>query len=183
MPTSNPNILLAALGSNVVEVDVEKKRTGRIVAFVSTDDNAEGTRFNDGKATPQGVFIVGRMNRAWRDGQPGKLFAMDLRVPGNSFGLMTILGPTEVRHCLLQCCFYGDACAHGGFCRVAWLNITSWIAFVSGAESLQSNAQSVKRLEIHQNKLDVTWNSLSNFAGLLSKWHGLGSGQGRLLLH
>ena len=96
VPTSNPNILLAALGSNVVEVDVEKRKTGRIVAFVSTDDNAEGTRFNDGKATPQGVFIVGRMNRAWRDGQPGKLFAMDLRVPGNSFGLLTILGPTEV---------------------------------------------------------------------------------------
>ncbi len=98
VPTSNPNILLAALGSNVVEVNVSEKKTGRIVAFVSTDDNAEGTRFNDGKATPQGVFIVGRMNRAWRDGQPGKLFAMDLRVPGNSFGLMTILGPTEVSH-------------------------------------------------------------------------------------
>lgn len=96
VPTSDPNILLAALGSNVVEVNVSAKKTGRIVAFVSTDDNAEGTRFNDGKATPQGVFIVGRMNRAWRDGQPGKLFAMDLRVPGNSFGLMTILGPTEV---------------------------------------------------------------------------------------
>ncbi|KAL0033741.1 hypothetical protein WJX77_003366 [Trebouxia sp. C0004] len=96
VPTSDPNILLAALGSNVVEVNVSEKKTGRIVAFVSTDDNAEGTRFNDGKATPQGVFIVGRMNRAWRDGQPGKLFAMDLRVPGNSFGLMTILGPTEV---------------------------------------------------------------------------------------
>lgn len=97
VPTTDPNILLAALGSNVVEVDVEKKKTGRIVAFVSTDDNAEGTRFNDGKATPQGVFIVGRMNKAWREGQPGKLFAMDLRVPGNSFGLLTILGPTEVR--------------------------------------------------------------------------------------
>ena len=96
MPTSDPNILLAALGSNVVEVNIEKRKAGRIVAFVSTDDNAEGTRFNDGKATPQGVFIVGRMNRAWREGQPGKLFAMDLRVPGNSFGLLTILGPTEV---------------------------------------------------------------------------------------
>ena len=99
MPTSDPNILLAALGSNVVEVNIEKRKAGRIVAFVSTDDNAEGTRFNDGKATPQGVFIVGRMNRAWREGQPGKLFAMDLRVPGNSFGLLTILGPTEVSAC------------------------------------------------------------------------------------
>jgi len=96
VPTNDPNLLLAALGSNVVEVNVEKRKAGRIVAFVSTDDNAEGTRFNDGKATPQGVFIVGRMNRAWRDGQPGKLFAMDLRVPGNTFGLLTILGPTEV---------------------------------------------------------------------------------------
>ena len=97
VPTTDPNILLAALGSNVVEVNVQNRKTGRIVAFVSTDDNAEGTRFNDGKATPQGVFIVGRMNRLWREGQPGKLFAMDLRVPGNSFGLLTILGPTEVR--------------------------------------------------------------------------------------
>lgn len=99
VPTNDPNLLLAALGSNVVEVNVEKRKAGRIVAFVSTDDNAEGTRFNDGKATPQGVFIVGRMNRAWRDGQPGKLFAMDLRVPGNTFGLLTILGPTEVTYC------------------------------------------------------------------------------------
>ncbi len=114
MPTSDPNILLAALGSNVVEVNVSEKKTGRIVAFVSTDDNAEGTRFNDGKATPQGVFIVGRMNRAWRDGQPGKLFAMDLRVPGNSFGLMTILGPTEVSQFIrvtLFCAQSSAACA------------------------------------------------------------------------
>ena len=114
VPTSDPNILLAALGSNVVEVNVSEKKTGRIVAFVSTDDNAEGTRFNDGKATPQGVFIVGRMNRAWRDGQPGKLFAMDLRVPGNSFGLMTILGPTEVSHLIrviLSCAWSSAAIA------------------------------------------------------------------------
>ena len=59
-PTTDPNKLLAALGSNVVEVDVSARKTGKIVAFVSADDNANGTRFNDGKATPQGVFIVGR---------------------------------------------------------------------------------------------------------------------------
>lgn len=62
------------------------------------DDNAEGTRFNDGKATPQGVFIVGRLHRDWRGGQPGKVFALDLR-GGSSFGLVTIVGPAEVRIC------------------------------------------------------------------------------------
>ena len=65
------------------------------------DDNAEGTRFNDGKATPQGVFIVGRLHRDWRGGQPGKVFALDLR-GGSSFGLVTIVGPAEVRICYMD---------------------------------------------------------------------------------
>lgn len=94
-PTTDPNKLLAALGSNVVEVDVSARKTGKIVAFVSSEDNASGTRFNDGKATPQGVFIVGRMNSAWREGEPGKLFALDLRT-GSQFGLVTVVGSTEV---------------------------------------------------------------------------------------
>lgn len=93
--TTDPNMLVAALGSNVVEVYVNERKTGRILAFVGTDDNAEGTRFNDGKATPQGVFIVGRLHRDWRGGQPGKVFALDLR-GGSSFGLVTIVGPAEV---------------------------------------------------------------------------------------
>ena len=152
-------MLVAALGSNVVEVYVNERKTGRILAFVGTgahsrgvfpvcthclleqvmslpalpacctrrckgplapalcpaapwcdcnrvlpctpaDDNAEGTRFNDGKATPQGVFIVGRLHRDWRGGQPGKVFALDLR-GGSSFGLVTIVGPAEVHICYM----------------------------------------------------------------------------------
>lgn len=39
------------------------------------------------------------MNSAWRDGEPGKLFALDLRT-GTQFGLVTVVGSTEV-----CCCF------------------------------------------------------------------------------
>ena len=62
---------------------------------------ARRSRACDGKATPQGVFIVGRLHRDWRAGQPGKVFALDLR-GGSSFGLVTIVGPAEVRICYMD---------------------------------------------------------------------------------
>ena len=34
--TTDPNMLVAALGSNVVEVYVNERKTGRILAFVGT---------------------------------------------------------------------------------------------------------------------------------------------------
>lgn len=34
-------------------------------------------RFNDGKVSPQGTLLVGRMHSKWRDGQRGRLYRLD----------------------------------------------------------------------------------------------------------
>ena len=34
-------------------------------------------RFNDGKVTPQGTLLVGRMHAKWREGKRGRLYALD----------------------------------------------------------------------------------------------------------
>ncbi|GAB4813394.1 hypothetical protein N2152v2_000440 [Parachlorella kessleri] len=76
VPTSDPKILLAALSRDIVEVDVAK----------------EDMRFNDGKVSPQGVLVVGRMHSKWRDGKAGRLYRLD---PGSS-ELVEVMGPSEV---------------------------------------------------------------------------------------
>ena len=38
---------------------------------------AEGMRFNDGKVSPQGTFVVGRMHAKWREGNRGRLYRLD----------------------------------------------------------------------------------------------------------
>ena len=56
---------------------------GRVLKAVATvpEEHAwegppSGMRFNDGKASPGGVFIVGRMHMDWRNGQPGRLYRL-----------------------------------------------------------------------------------------------------------
>ena len=34
-------------------------------------------RFNDGKVSPQGTLLVGRMHAKWRDGERGRLYRLD----------------------------------------------------------------------------------------------------------
>ncbi len=34
-------------------------------------------RFNDGKVSPQGSLLVGRMHAKWRDGERGRLYRLD----------------------------------------------------------------------------------------------------------
>lgn len=34
-------------------------------------------RFNDGKVSPSGTLLVGRMHSKWRDGNPGRLYRLD----------------------------------------------------------------------------------------------------------
>ena len=38
---------------------------------------AEGMRFNDGKVSPAGSLLVGRMHNKWRDGERGRLYRLD----------------------------------------------------------------------------------------------------------
>lgn len=53
---------------------------------------SDGYRFNDGKVTPKGTLLVGRMSTRWRDGEPGRLYRLD---PGSSV-LVEVMGPSEV---------------------------------------------------------------------------------------
>lgn len=39
--------------------------------------HTENMRFNDGKVSPQGSLVVGRMHSKWRDGQRGRLYRLD----------------------------------------------------------------------------------------------------------
>lgn len=59
-------------------MDIAQKRVVREVATVPEEHGWEGPptgmRFNDGKACPGGVFIIGRMHMDWRKGQPGRLY-------------------------------------------------------------------------------------------------------------
>ncbi|EFN53462.1 hypothetical protein CHLNCDRAFT_136730 [Chlorella variabilis] len=108
VPTSNPNILLAALEASclpsladcldawlardIVEVDVAAGTTGRVLATTPEEHGVDGMRFNDGKVSPQGTLLVGRMHCKWRDGQRGRLYRLD---PGSS-QLVEVLRPEEV---------------------------------------------------------------------------------------
>ncbi|PSC74213.1 SMP-30 gluconolaconase LRE domain [Micractinium conductrix] len=74
--TSDPNKLLAALERDIVEVDATTGATGRVLATSPEEHGVEGYRHNDGKATPQGSLLVGRMHSKWRDGNPGRLYAL-----------------------------------------------------------------------------------------------------------
>lgn len=47
---------------------------------------AEGLRFNDGKVSPQGSLLVGRMHTKWREGKRGRLYRLD---PGSRCGTST----------------------------------------------------------------------------------------------
>ena len=48
---------------------------GKAIATVPEDHgHHEKRRFNDGKASPGGVFLVGRMHLDFDDGQPGRFY-------------------------------------------------------------------------------------------------------------
>jgi sugar lactone lactonase YvrE len=61
-----------------------------------------GFRFNDGKCDPKGRFLVGNMNKDWRDpeARKGKLFKMveppELRHEDNLDGMLHQYGPNAV---------------------------------------------------------------------------------------
>lgn len=60
---------------SVFPVDVAKREIGKAIATVPEHHGAhpppEGFRFNDGKASPGGVFLVGRMHMK---GDPGRFY-------------------------------------------------------------------------------------------------------------
>ena len=55
-------------------MDVTNRSVVRTIATVPEEHGIENMRFNDGKASPGGMFIVGRMHMGWRDGNWGRLY-------------------------------------------------------------------------------------------------------------
>lgn len=58
----------------IVPVHVQQRTFGQPLLTVPEDHGVESMRFNDGKASPGGKVIIGRMHAKWRDGNPGRLY-------------------------------------------------------------------------------------------------------------
>lgn len=75
--TSDPDTLLIALSRSVYSLSVS---TGRLsaepLATLPESEGVEGLRFNDGKVSPGGVFVIGRLHSKWRDGFKGAVYAL-----------------------------------------------------------------------------------------------------------
>jgi hypothetical protein len=78
--TSDPSLLLAATrrAVRVVRVGGGPRGAERALAEAPAAHGAgEALRFNDGKVSPQGAFILGRMHSDWRKGERGRLYSLD----------------------------------------------------------------------------------------------------------
>ena len=68
-------------------MDVNSRKVGEAIATVPEEHGAEpppgGLRFNDGKASPGGVLIVGRMHMNFSEGEPGRLYRSATSVLGH----------------------------------------------------------------------------------------------------
>ncbi|CAL8465500.1 g5036 [Coccomyxa elongata] len=90
--TADPNTVLVAMHRTIVTLDVRAKSFGKPLLEVPEDHGVDSMRFNDGKGSPGGAFIVGRMHSKWRDGEPGRLYRADVKIGK----LEELLGPEEV---------------------------------------------------------------------------------------
>ncbi len=65
LPTTQSNVLLAALEKDIVLVDYADPKQPQLRTIASTPDDhgkpVDGWRFNDAKASPGGVLIAGRL--------------------------------------------------------------------------------------------------------------------------
>lgn len=86
--TPDPNVVLAALSRTVVPITFHPPTdattppaAATIGPPLATLDESEGVadmRFNDGKVSPRGAFIIGRLHSKWRDGHSGAVYRLDL---------------------------------------------------------------------------------------------------------
>lgn len=76
--TSDPGKLLVALSRSVHVVDVSSSSFDAtpLATLGEGEGVEEGMRFNDGKVSPQGTFIIGRMHSKWREGKKGAVYAL-----------------------------------------------------------------------------------------------------------
>lgn len=77
--TPDPDIVLATLHRTIVEVNVPNRTLGQTLSIVPEGHGVDDMRFNDGKAAPGGVLILGRMHLSMDPSNPGRLYSLDLR--------------------------------------------------------------------------------------------------------
>lgn len=68
--------LLICRAHDVVRLDVERGSVLQVIATVPGQQHDPAMRFNDGKASPQGVLVTGYMHADWRNGHAGRLYAL-----------------------------------------------------------------------------------------------------------
>ena len=86
--TPDVNVVLAALSRTVVAVRFHPPTTpaspptaatiGRPLATLDEGEGVTDMMFNDGKVSPRGAFVVGRLHSKWRDGHTGAVYRLDL---------------------------------------------------------------------------------------------------------
>ena len=104
--TSDPITLLVALSRSVHSLDVSNggKLSEQPLATLPESEGVEGLRFNDGKVSPRGTFVVGRLHSKWREGHKGAVYALKKKKESSSssssssseWALERVLGPEEV---------------------------------------------------------------------------------------
>ncbi|KAL6784993.1 hypothetical protein ACKKBG_A02000 [Auxenochlorella protothecoides x Auxenochlorella symbiontica] len=93
VPTNDPTKILVATQRDILVVDVPgRKVTKQAIATTPEEHGTEGFRFNDGKVSPSGTLLIGRMSNKWRKGERGRQYRLD---PGSST-LVEVMSPEEV---------------------------------------------------------------------------------------
>ncbi|KFM27943.1 Regucalcin [Auxenochlorella protothecoides] len=93
VPTNDPTKILVATQRDILVVDVPgRKVTKQAIATTPKEHGTEGFRFNDGKVSPSGTLLIGRMSNKWRKGARGRQYRLD---PGSST-LVEVMSPEEV---------------------------------------------------------------------------------------
>lgn len=97
--TEDPNILLAALRRTIILFDLTKQTVVSEIASVPEEHGIEGYRFNDGKISPAGVFIGGRMHSTGDklDGQHSHWYRLEWHNEMTKSRLVQLLGPDGVQ--------------------------------------------------------------------------------------
>lgn len=59
-------------------INVVEQSVGAAIATVPDSHGLDEMRFNDGKASPGGALVVGRMHMRFAEGEPGRLYRLAL---------------------------------------------------------------------------------------------------------
>ena len=95
--TSDPKTLLVALSRSVYSLNaVTGELSDAPLATLDEREGVEGLRFNDGKVSPKGAFVIGRLHSKWRDGEKGAVYCLRKEKSDSSWSLERVLGPEEV---------------------------------------------------------------------------------------